>query len=359
MGKGARNAKTSRMFLILFSTCFATTAFGERAPTLADIRKSSAAPLKIQATGKREAIEPMMNGQIHGTARYYNPNGQLSSTIEYVHGKQTGKQIHYRANGSLEKIVMYKDGLPHGDQMSFYDTGELKREWTSVNGVTEGIEREYDKDGYVMVAIEYRAGKEVSKEKFDRNGRTTAATRPAPTPAPVVTPEPVTAPVKDMKNAKPQSAVQPVKENPPAPSPATRALERMRPVQAPAPAAAKEKAVVTREVPRDEAREESREGDPEPERMPADEEPGASGARDSGSVSGSFPTFDCTSDLGEQRRLHIEPQPGAGCKTFYTKNNKAQMIFHSRKLTGDCVKAATKLANKLEAANFTCERHEP
>jgi hypothetical protein len=82
--------------------------------TIDQIRDTAEAPLNIVGTGKRESLEPKLNGVIHGNARYYHPNGQLYSVITWINGKKEGTHLLRREDGSSEQFLSYKDGLPNG-----------------------------------------------------------------------------------------------------------------------------------------------------------------------------------------------------------------------------------------------------
>ena len=46
-------------------------------PSLEDIKKTEDAPILIVPTGKRESLEPKVDGKNNGLARYYHPNGRM------------------------------------------------------------------------------------------------------------------------------------------------------------------------------------------------------------------------------------------------------------------------------------------
>ena len=78
-------------------------------PTLSQIIDTQEAPQLIIPTGKRESLEPMVDGQIHGRARYYHPNGQLYGVIEWDHGNKVGSHTLYREDGTPEQYLSYKN----------------------------------------------------------------------------------------------------------------------------------------------------------------------------------------------------------------------------------------------------------
>jgi hypothetical protein len=105
-------------FLFIYSVASATDL-----PTIDQIRSTQEAPFKIQATGQRESLEPLLNGQNHGTARYYHPNGQLYGIIQWDHGQKVGSHTLYRENGIPEQYLSYKDGKLTGTAIWTNDDG--------------------------------------------------------------------------------------------------------------------------------------------------------------------------------------------------------------------------------------------
>ena len=65
-------------------------------------------------------------------------------------------------------------------------------------------------------------------------------------------------------------------------------------------------------------------------------------------------SLECESRLGEIRKIEVVRLESEGCKAYYTKNGKRQELYHSRKLAGECKKAAKRLVDKLESSDFHC-----
>lgn len=112
--------------VILLLTLSRCPLYAEDLPTLEQIKNKPNTPVKIQPTGKREALEPMVDSKIHGKARYYHPNGQLYGVIEWKDGKKVGTHVLYREDGSFEQMLSYEDGVVEGPQIWGNPDGTLK-----------------------------------------------------------------------------------------------------------------------------------------------------------------------------------------------------------------------------------------
>lgn len=130
-----------RTSIVFFSLFILFGAKADDLPTLEQAIKSSTAPIKIKATGKRESIEPKVDGKIHGEARYYHPNGQLYGVIHWNQDKKEGSHKLYRENGSLEQYLEYKDGVPNGLAVWMTEEGQIKEFAEYSKGTTSGSRR--------------------------------------------------------------------------------------------------------------------------------------------------------------------------------------------------------------------------
>ncbi len=65
-------------------------------------------------TGQVRSDEPLVNGMIHGVARYYHENGVPYAEIPFLNGEKHGSFKLFRADGTIEQNLSYKNGKPHG-----------------------------------------------------------------------------------------------------------------------------------------------------------------------------------------------------------------------------------------------------
>ncbi|HND85279.1 MAG TPA: hypothetical protein PLU50_05695 [Pseudobdellovibrionaceae bacterium] len=80
--------------------------------TIDQIRVTAEAPLNIVGTGKRESLEPKLNGAIHGNARYYHPNGQLYSVSLGSTERKKGRIFFVEKMDPPSNLFLIKTGFP-------------------------------------------------------------------------------------------------------------------------------------------------------------------------------------------------------------------------------------------------------
>lgn len=85
-------------------------------------------------SGAPKSAEPIVDGQIQGTAHYWHANGKLYADIPYKNGKKHGRFKLFRENGALEQDLSYKDGVPHGILRWYDDLGNQVRQLTYIDG---------------------------------------------------------------------------------------------------------------------------------------------------------------------------------------------------------------------------------
>jgi uncharacterized protein YecT (DUF1311 family) len=124
-----------KILAILF---FAVGAFADDLPLVDQVLSLPVAPEKIQPTGKRETIEPVVDGKVHGEGRYYHPNGQRYGSIPWRNGKKHGAFKLYREDGSLEQYLEYEDGQPHGLVIWMHPDSSIQLFSEYKNGNTAG-----------------------------------------------------------------------------------------------------------------------------------------------------------------------------------------------------------------------------
>lgn len=127
--------------LSIFISLFSVNLFGSDLPTLDEALRAPVAPIKIQATGKRESLEKLKEGKIDGEARYYHPNGQLYTILNWINGLKEGKFKLYRENGSIEQYHEFHNGKPHGVLIWMKDDESIDIFAEYVDGVTFGKSR--------------------------------------------------------------------------------------------------------------------------------------------------------------------------------------------------------------------------
>lgn len=112
-----------------------------------------------------------VNYELDSTWSFYNEEGKLVLQINYAQGKKNGIRRLFREDEIVEETFV--DDIKHGPTTVYYPTGEVKRNVIFVNGLEDGIAREYSIDGNIITMIEYRRGFIVDREninRVDKNG---------------------------------------------------------------------------------------------------------------------------------------------------------------------------------------------
>jgi hypothetical protein len=131
---------------------------------------------------------PLKGKVIHGTARFYHPNGAVEHEVQMQEGQHEGDakkfsdkkvllwQATYRNDikdglehiyfdsGELHKIIPWKDGKIDGVMKVYTRTGQLVWEKPYVADQLQGIVKAYDENGTPISEEEYRDGEKVAAE---------------------------------------------------------------------------------------------------------------------------------------------------------------------------------------------------
>jgi len=113
---------------------------------------------------KIEFTEGLMNG----IYRTYFPNGQQSSEINYIDGKEEGLKVtKEEITGKVRTKHLYKNGLQEGVQQSWNgfglnDTYWMQLEWEMVKDKNHGYHRQYDNLGTIISEQKFKDGRKIS-----------------------------------------------------------------------------------------------------------------------------------------------------------------------------------------------------
>ena len=106
------------------------------------------------------------NFQLDSLWHFYNEEGKLTLEINYKNGKKNGYRITYNPTDiSKEHFV---DDVKQGYSYILDTTGRVKMEIPFVNGLENGLAREFDKEGNIIQLIEYKKGYVVNRERINR-----------------------------------------------------------------------------------------------------------------------------------------------------------------------------------------------
>ncbi len=72
---------------------------------------------------------PRVDGISHGEWTYFHPNGQISSSVNYVRGLREGKSVGFHPNGKKQFEGEYKAGHQFGPWEYWYESGAWKQRY--------------------------------------------------------------------------------------------------------------------------------------------------------------------------------------------------------------------------------------
>ncbi len=115
-----------------------------------------------------------VNNLLEGTAKRFFYGTNLASSIDYVHGKISGKKKIYYENsaGKLTEESEYKDDIKNGASNFYSINGDPVAEYIYVNNMLQGVQKTYYAGKKIMSEQEFAANVEngFSKEYYE-NGK--------------------------------------------------------------------------------------------------------------------------------------------------------------------------------------------
>lgn len=112
------------------------------------------------AEGNREDFK------LDSTWKFYDDEGKIKLEVNYQEGKKHGLRTTYRQDEIIKET--FENDIKHGPTRYLYKDGDLKKEVTFVNGLEEGVAKEYGEDGRVITLITYKSGFIIDIEKINR-----------------------------------------------------------------------------------------------------------------------------------------------------------------------------------------------
>jgi uncharacterized protein len=132
----------------------------------------------------------MINGKPDGYWKNYHPNGNLKSEgnrknfildslwkfydeegkvileVNYVEGRKNGYRTTYQGDEATKEF--FENDVKQGPTLVLYANGSIKMKTPFVNGLEEGVAREYDMDGNIIQLITFKKGYVVERERINR-----------------------------------------------------------------------------------------------------------------------------------------------------------------------------------------------
>ena len=115
---------------------------------------------------KIESISNWKNGVLNGERRSFWFSGQLYFTVMYKDGLKEGDELQYHKNGKMWCIKTYKKGILEGEQKEWLDNGTPRLQLYFKGGKREGEYKEYNYSGKLKVHTYYKEG--ILEGEFNR-----------------------------------------------------------------------------------------------------------------------------------------------------------------------------------------------
>jgi len=98
--------------------------------------------------------------------KFYNEEGNIVLEINYKEGKKNGYRITYQGDEILKEYFV--DDVKQDYSLLLFADGKTKMKTPFVDGLEQGLAREYNHDGNIIQIITYKKGYIVEREKINR-----------------------------------------------------------------------------------------------------------------------------------------------------------------------------------------------
>ncbi|NOX86141.1 MAG: toxin-antitoxin system YwqK family antitoxin [Chlorobi bacterium] len=115
---------------------------------------------KLKSEGNRK------NYLLDSLWRFYDEEGKLVLEINYKQGKKNGFRITYQGDEVTKENFV--NDVKQGPTYILYPNGKVKMKIPFVNGLENGVAREYDQNGNVIQLITYKKGYIAGRERINR-----------------------------------------------------------------------------------------------------------------------------------------------------------------------------------------------
>jgi len=110
-----------------------------------------------------------LNFELDSLWKFYDDSARLMVTIEYKNDRKSGLKTSYQANGII--VENYTNDVKQGNTLHYYPDGKVRLSIPFIDGLEDGISKEFAYDGTVITYIEYKKGFMVSRERINRKDR--------------------------------------------------------------------------------------------------------------------------------------------------------------------------------------------
>jgi antitoxin component YwqK of YwqJK toxin-antitoxin module len=123
--------------------------------------------------------ELYVNDKREGLSYYYYDDGKLQYVVGYLDGKKQGLSKEYDKDGTIRSLVYYHNGLmteredinrvdanglKQGVWKEFFPDGKLKSEKSYHNGMLDGLFKEFNEKGNLVMVLKYNEGQVVAED---------------------------------------------------------------------------------------------------------------------------------------------------------------------------------------------------
>ena len=114
----------------------------------------------IKSEGNRKEFE------LDSLWRFYDEEGKVILEINYSSGKKNGFRITHQGSEIIKENFV--DDVKQGNSFVLYPVGKVRIKTPFVNGLEEGISREYDKNGVIIQLVTFKKGYITDRKRINR-----------------------------------------------------------------------------------------------------------------------------------------------------------------------------------------------
>ena len=98
--------------------------------------------------------------------KFYDEEGKIILEVNYINGKKNGFRTTYQGDEATKEN--FENDIKQGPTLVLYPNGSIKFKTPFINGLEEGIAREYNLDGDIIQLITYKKGYVLERERINR-----------------------------------------------------------------------------------------------------------------------------------------------------------------------------------------------
>lgn len=124
-------------------------------------------------TGIKKAEGKYTSFKLDSIWLFYDQTGDTTDKISYLFGKKNGYYLKYRKDPSVGTYIwskeLYAGDKKEGTAFIYFPDGKIQQTIAYNSGRKEGLSKEYDHEGNVIVLLEYNNDFLVSRDKINRS----------------------------------------------------------------------------------------------------------------------------------------------------------------------------------------------